>query len=144
MVGKGVLKPLEIVLISLGIFLTVGSASDRPDLLKNQSYNLYQGWIKCQPSDLGSDEVLAVGSCKRVLNTIGNEFEPSDLGRIESQPLDRAQDLILIVNHACGPRNYSCGSHPSSVDRPTDPPYTRGYFLYFLGYFSSIFAPIFS
>ena len=100
-------------------------------MFKNQSYNLYQGQIKCQPSDLGSDEVLTVGSCKRVFNTIENESEPSDLGRIESQPLDRAQDLSLAMSRACGPRNYFCGPRPSSVDRPTGPPYTEGFFLFF-------------
>ena len=73
MIGKRVLKPLEIILISLEIFLAVGSASDSLDLLKNQSYNPYQGRIKIQPLDLGSDEVLAVGSRKRVLFKVGND-----------------------------------------------------------------------
>ena len=159
MIGKGVLKSLEIVLISLRIFLIIGSASDHPDLLKNQSYNPYQGRIKCQPSDLGSDEVLAVGSCKRVLNTVGSDNSRWIAWWIAFGPSDRTKEsysksatslnhriwVWLNLSHWIMPRSFSrCEPRLGSVDRPTGPPCTGGNIFYFLRYFSFIFALIFT
>ena len=86
----------------------------------------------------------AVGSRKRVLFKVGNESEPSDLGQIESQPLDLIQDLIFAVNRTCGPRNYSMDRVVASMDRTTDPPCIEDNKIYFLEYFGLIFTLIFA
>ena len=60
--------------------------------LENHNFNPYQSQIECQLLDLGSDEVLAIGSCKRIQFKNGSNNNHWIAWWIASGPSDRTKE----------------------------------------------------